>query len=47
MNDLHTPTGRVPIEEAIRFCINGLGTPKLSEDRDTRLQESEVLTTIA
>ena len=40
LNDLHVPTGPVPIEEIIRFCINDLGVAPLSDDWDATLLES-------
>lgn len=40
LDDLHLPTGYVPIEEIIRFCINDLGVPPRSDDWDERLTVS-------
>jgi hypothetical protein len=40
LNDLHVPTGPVPIEEIIRFCINDLGVSPLSNDWHAILAES-------
>lgn len=40
LNDLHVPTGPVPIEEVIRFCINDLGVAPLSGEWDAILVES-------
>lgn len=34
LNDWHLPTGRVPIEEIIRFCIVDLGVPPLDTSTD-------------
>ncbi len=39
LNALHVPTGTVPIEEVVRFCINDLGTAPLPEDWDAILHE--------
>ena len=30
LNELHLPTGWVPIEEVLRFCIDDLGVRPLS-----------------
>lgn len=35
LNDWHLPTGLVPIEEIIRFCIVDLGVPPLDVGVDT------------
>jgi hypothetical protein len=35
LNDWHLPTGWVPIEEVIRFCILDLGVPPLDAGQDT------------
>ncbi|MBI2455099.1 MAG: hypothetical protein HYV46_03055 [candidate division NC10 bacterium] len=40
LNDLHLPTGYVPFEEVLRFCIVDLGVPPLSEDWDAVLRDS-------
>jgi hypothetical protein len=40
LNQLHTPTGEVLIEEVIRFCIVDLGVEPLSGDWDEILIES-------
>lgn len=40
LNDVHLPTGYVPIEEIIRFCLNDLGVRPLSPDWDRILRES-------
>lgn len=40
LNELHMPTGEVPIEEVIRFCIVDLGAEPLSRDWDEILTES-------
>jgi hypothetical protein len=42
LNDLHMPTGWVPIEEIIRFCIVDLGVPALADDWHERLQAGSV-----
>jgi hypothetical protein len=39
LNDLHTPTGPLPIEELLRFCIVDLGVRPLSAEWDARLRE--------
>jgi hypothetical protein len=39
-NELHTPTGDVPIEEVIRFCIVDLGAEPLDGDWNEILVES-------
>lgn len=44
LNDLHLPTGAIPIEDVIRFCIVDLGVTPLSDDWDARLRESRRLT---
>lgn len=43
LNDLHVPTGSVPIEEVIRLCINDLGVTPLSDDWDAILTESAMI----
>lgn len=40
LNDLHLPTGYVPFEEVLRYCIVDLGVPPLSEDWDAVLRDS-------
>jgi hypothetical protein len=40
LNDLHLPTGYVPFEEVLRFCIADLGVSPFAEDWDSVLQES-------
>ena len=40
LNDLHLPTGYVPFEDVLRFCIVDLGVRPLSEDWDRILRES-------
>jgi hypothetical protein len=40
MNDLHLPTGYVPIEEIIRFCLVDLDVRPLSDDWPRILDES-------
>jgi hypothetical protein len=40
MDDLHLPTGYVPIEEIIRFCIVDLGVAPISGDWARILDES-------
>ncbi len=40
MNDLHVPTGWLPIEEVIRFCIVDLGVRPLSPGWHRVLEES-------
>ncbi len=40
LNDLHLPTGWVPIEEIVRFCIVDLGVRPLSPGRHQTLIES-------
>ncbi len=40
LNALHLPTGYVPFEEVLRFCIVDLGVPPLSEDWDAVLRDS-------
>lgn len=40
LNDWHLPTGYVPLEEVIRFCICDLGVDPLSQDWDAILTES-------
>jgi hypothetical protein len=40
LNDLHVPTGPVPVEEVVRFCINDLGVAPLSEEWNAILIES-------
>jgi hypothetical protein len=40
LNDLHLPTGRVPIEEVVRFCIVDLEVKPLSRDWYEVLEES-------
>ncbi|CAN5749830.1 hypothetical protein BH23CHL2_BH23CHL2_14730 [soil metagenome] len=40
LNDLHVPTGPVPIEEIVRFCIIDLGVASLSDEWDVILVES-------
>jgi hypothetical protein len=44
LNEFHLPTGWVPIEEVIRFCIVDLGVTPLSDDWDAKLRESRRLT---
>lgn len=51
LNDVHLPTGQLPIEEVIRFCIVDLGVQPLDESLrddglpawDHRLKESQRL----
>ena len=40
LNDFHLPTGYVPIEEIIRFCINDLQAAPRSDNWDELLRES-------
>jgi hypothetical protein len=40
LNDLHLPTGYVPFEEVLRFCIVDLGVSPLASDWDRVLRES-------
>lgn len=40
LNALHMPTGYVPFEEVLRFCIVDLEVPPLSEDWDRVLRDS-------
>lgn len=40
LDDLHMPTGYVPIEDIIRFCINDLAVQPRCEDWDERIAES-------
>jgi hypothetical protein len=40
LNDLHLPTGPVPLAEVLRFCIVDLGVRPLSADWDARLIDS-------
>lgn len=40
LNDLHLPTGYVPIEDIIRFCLVDLGVHPLSPDWHRILNES-------
>jgi hypothetical protein len=40
LNALHLPTGYVPIEEVIRFCIVDLGAPPLSAEWHEELKRS-------
>jgi hypothetical protein len=40
LKDLHLPTGYVPFEDVLRFCIVDLGVRALSEDWDRVLRES-------
>jgi hypothetical protein len=40
LNELHLPTGYVPIEDIIRFCIVDLGVEALSDNWDRLLRES-------
>ena len=40
MDDLHLPTGYVPFEEILRFCIVDLGVKPLSENWNEILTES-------
>ncbi len=40
LNALHVPTGYVPFEEILRFCIVDLGVHPLSADWDRVLRES-------
>lgn len=40
LNDLHLPTGFVPVEEVLRFCIHDLGVAPLSEDWNGVLENS-------
>lgn len=40
LNELHLPTGYVPIEEVLRFCIADLGVPPLSPNWNEILQDS-------
>ena len=40
LNDLHLPTGYVPFEEILSFCIVDLGVSPLSDDWDRTLRES-------
>lgn len=46
LNDLHLPTGWVPVEEVLRFCIVDLGVRPLSPDWDEILRESERLSRV-
>lgn len=41
LNDLHLPTGWIPVEEVLRFCIVDLGVKPLSPNWDEILRESE------
>jgi hypothetical protein len=43
LNDLHVPTGYVPFEDIIRFCIVDLGVASESDDWDRLLRESYAL----
>jgi hypothetical protein len=43
LNDLHLPTGWVPVEEVLRFCIVDLGVRPLGRDWNEVLRESEQL----
>lgn len=36
----HLPTGYVPFEEVLRFCIADLGVPPLAEDWDQILRDT-------
>jgi hypothetical protein len=40
LNDLHLPTGYVPFEEILRFCIVDLGVKPLTPEWDDVLRES-------
>jgi hypothetical protein len=40
LNEWHLPTGYVPIEDILRFCIVDLGVAPLSDDWDTVLRDS-------
>ena len=40
LNGLHVPTGYVPFEEIIRFCIVDLEVPSISEDWRAVLHDS-------
>ncbi len=40
LNDWHLPTGYVPIEEVLRFCIVDLGVEPLAADWDRTLRDS-------
>ena len=40
LNDWHLPTGYVPLEEVIRFCIVDLGVKPISTDWSNVLQQS-------
>lgn len=41
LNDMHLPTGWVPVEEVLRFCIVDLGVQPLKPDWDQVLRDSE------
>lgn len=41
LNDLHLPTGWVPVEAVLRFCIVDLGVKPLSPNWNEILRESE------
>lgn len=41
LNDWHTPTGWIAIEDVLRFCITDLGVTPLSDDWDQRLRERD------
>jgi hypothetical protein len=40
LNQIHTPTGYVTLEEVIRFCIHDLGCPPLEHDWHEVLERS-------
>ena len=40
LNDWHLPTGYVPLEEVIRFCVVDLGVSPVSDDWDAVLVDS-------
>jgi hypothetical protein len=40
LNDLHLPTGYVPLEEVIRFCIHDLGAKSAKANWHEVLEES-------
>lgn len=40
LNDWHLPTGYIPIEEVLRFCIVDLGVEPLSDEWDQILRDS-------
>lgn len=38
LNDWHTPTGWIAVEDVLRFCVTDLGVRPLSDDWDQRLR---------